>query len=237
MLGLGVVLAASVVGAQDGWREAPGVVAPSVVAMAATAGDAVVVTARTLIAEKWAVHPDSVVVRFTNPADASRALSSFVSLIGSGEADAELLLVDRQSAPGTPPIRLHAGLRGRALLAARALERGDTVRADAIVVRDTVLWGRPAFTRGGTARVPAIGWIARRAIAAGERLAEPAVAPAPAVSSGDPVRAIYRDGSLALALRGIAANSAELGQRVTVRIDLRRRLDGIAVAPGVVALR
>jgi hypothetical protein len=38
-------------------------------------------------------------------------------------------------------------------------------------------------------------------------------------------------------LRGIAGNSAEVGQRVTVRIDMRRRLDGIAVAPGVVALR
>jgi flagella basal body P-ring formation protein FlgA len=194
--------------------------------------------ARQLVAEKWGVPMATVVVQPVPPvANASRELDPrFISLVGSGEQNAELLLVDRSAAPGTPPVRFRAGTRTRALLATRTLARGDTLTGMDLLARDTVLWGKPI---GGTsaARVPAVGWIARRTIAAGERLAEPAVMPAPAVSSGDPVRAIYRDGSLALALRGVAGNTAEVGQRVTVRIDMRRRLDGIAVAPGVVALR
>ncbi|MCU0648095.1 MAG: flagellar basal body P-ring formation chaperone FlgA [Gemmatimonadaceae bacterium] len=225
------VLAASVVSAQMGASDATpaiGVVVPDA---------PVSVIARTLVGEKWAMHPDSIVVRFATPTDAYRQLSTFVTLIGTGDGDAELLLVDRQAPPGTPPIRVHAGTRTRALIATRALARGDTVRTDMVAERDTVLWGRPTNARTSIARTPTIGWIARRVIAAGERLAEPAVAPAPAITTGDPVRAVFRDGSLALALRGTATNTAEVGQRVTVRIDMRRRLDGIAVAPGVVALR
>ena len=193
--------------------------------------------ARQLVAEKWGLSPAMVVVSAVSTAPVATSVpdARFAAVIGSGEQNAELLLVDRAAPPGTPPLRFHAGTRTRALLAVRAIARGDTLRATDLVSRDTVLWGRPS-TMSAT-REPAAGWIARRPIAAGERLAEPAVMPAPAVTSGDAVRAVYRDGSLALALRGIAANSADVGQRVTVRIDMRRRLDGIAVAPGVVALR
>jgi flagellar basal body P-ring formation protein FlgA len=194
--------------------------------------------ARQLVADKWGVPMAAVVVQPVPPiADVPRDLDArFVTLVGSGEQNAELLLVDRSAAPGTPPLRFRAGTRTRAMLATRTLVRGDTLSGTDLVGRDTVLWGKPASGVAAT-RTPSVGWIARRQIAAGERLAEPAVTPAPAVSSGDPVRAIYRDGSLALALRGVANNTAEVGQRVSVRIDMRRRLDGIAVAPGVVALR
>lgn len=213
-------------------HSAPVVVAPS------RSGPTPLEMARQLVAEKWNVPVTEIVVRESAPTSGGATLDPrFVTLIGSGEQNAELLLVDRSAPPGTPPLRLKAGVRTRAAVAGRPLARGDTLTAADVVLRDTTLWGRPMARVASESRLPAAGWIVRRAIAPGERLAEPAVTPAPAVSTGDPVRAIYRDGSLAIALRGIAANTADVGQRVTVRIDARRRLDGIAVAPGVVALR
>ncbi|MCC6243481.1 MAG: flagellar basal body P-ring formation protein FlgA [Gemmatimonadaceae bacterium] len=124
----------------------------------------------------------------------------------------------------------------RLSVATRAIPRGDSLRAGDIAVRDTTIVWRWSTTAPDT--TPAqIGWVARRAIAAGEVLRAPAVGPAPVVNVGSKVSAIYQDGPVRILITGIATNSAALGAPVGVRIDPTRRLDGIAVAPHTVRLR
>ena len=125
--------------------------------------------------------------------------------------------------------------RMRLSLAARALQRGDTLRSEDIAMVDTsVVWrwaSRPDTTRA------AVGWIARRPIAIGEVLRYPAVTAPPVVHVGTRVSLIYLDGPVRIVLTGVATNTAPLGAPVGVRIDPTRRLDGIAVAPNTVRLR
>lgn len=81
-----------------------------------------------------------------------------------------------------------------------------------------------------------VGWTTRRVIAAGELLRPPAVAPPTAVRAGDAVAVVYAAEGVTLRLRGTAAADAPVGGRVTVRIDMRRRLEGVVAGPGVVQL-
>lgn len=125
--------------------------------------------------------------------------------------------------------------RVRLTVAARALQRGDTLRAEDIALVDTsIVWRWSNVAPDTTRAVP--GWITRRAIAAGEVLRAPAVGAAPIVSAGSRVSVIYQDGPVRILLSGIAVNNAPLGAPVGVRIDANRRLDGIAVAPNTVRL-
>ena len=120
-------------------------------------------------------------------------------------------------------------------VARHALLTGDTVRADNIATLDTTivwLWSAAPDTSRAVD-----GWIARRAIRAGEVLRSPAIMAPPVVSAGARVDAIWQDGPLRLVLSGIATNSAAIGAAVGVRIDPSRRLDGVAIAPNLVRLR
>lgn len=120
--------------------------------------------------------------------------------------------------------------------ATRALPRGETLGAGDFTLADTVIawhWNRvqPDSTRA------VIGWVTRRAIAAGEFLRSPSIAPANVVTAGTTVTVLWNDGTLRLTLKGTATNNAALGAPVGVRIDRNRRLDGLAVAPNTVRLR
>jgi flagella basal body P-ring formation protein FlgA len=81
-----------------------------------------------------------------------------------------------------------------------------------------------------------VGWTTRRTIAAGEALREPAVGRPVAMKAGDPVDVLWKSNGIALKLRGVAAGSASLGERVAVRIDSRRRMEGIAAGPALVRI-
>ena len=117
-------------------------------------------------------------------------------------------------------------------VAARALARGLTLTADHIAAVDG---------KGGSAlcalRSALVGSQTRRLIAAGEPLREPAVAPPNVVAANAPVAVVYRDTGIEVRLKGVAQNAAPLGGRVTVHVDVRRRLDGVVVAPGVVLVK
>ena len=126
--------------------------------------------------------------------------------------------------------------RVRLSVATHALQRGDTLRSSDIAVVDTNIVWRWSTSASDTTPAQA-GWIARRAIAAGEVLRAPAVGAPALVTAGDRVSVIYQDGPLRLLLTGVATNSAPRGAAVGVRIDPTRRLDGIAVAPNTVRLR
>jgi flagellar basal body P-ring formation protein FlgA len=122
---------------------------------------------------------------------------------------------------------------GRRLpVAARALARGVVLSESDISMVPHAEVPNGNVPNGET---PNAGWVTRRAIAAGEVLRAPAVAPPTVVEAGRPVDLVWRDGTLELRLRGVAANSAPLGGRVAVRVD-RRRYEGIAAGPAVVRL-
>ncbi len=80
------------------------------------------------------------------------------------------------------------------------------------------------------------GWIARRAIRAGEMLRHPAVAPAPLVRRGTPIAAVLDHGALYLSLSAIALGDGHAGDRVAVRLGPNRILRGTVSGPARVAL-
>ncbi len=118
----------------------------------------------------------------------------------------------------------------------RSLSRGDTLLESDIEMRDTTVSDRRFGALQDSDRARA-GWIARRAIAAGELLRTPSVSPLPAVTGGATVSVIYQDGPVRLVMTGVATNSAPIGAPVSVRIDNTRRLDGVASAPNTVRLK
>lgn len=140
----------------------------------------------------------------------------------------------RAASSETPEGVARGMARVRFTVATRALQRGDTLRAEDIAVIDTSIvwrWNTPPDT---TRAQP--GWVTRRAITAGEVLRSPAVGAAPIVKAGTAVKVIYQDGPVRILLSGVATNNAALGAPVGVRIDATRRLDGIAVAANTVRL-
>jgi flagella basal body P-ring formation protein FlgA len=77
-----------------------------------------------------------------------------------------------------------------------------------------------------------IGFTARRLIATGEPLRAPAVIPPRLVASGDMVDVIWRDGSIVVTAKGRATRAAGAGERIAVRIDEKRTVEGMVVAAG-----
>jgi flagella basal body P-ring formation protein FlgA len=142
-----------------------------------------------------------------------------------------------QAASATPASTVARGTaRVRLSVAARAVQRGDTLRAEDIAIVDTtIVWRWTTIAPDTTRALP--GWIAHRPITAGEVLRFPAVSAPAIVNAGATVLAIYQDGQVRIRLTGTATNTASLGAPVGVRIDPTRRLDGIAVAPNTVRLR
>jgi flagella basal body P-ring formation protein FlgA len=55
-----------------------------------------------------------------------------------------------------------------------------------------------------------------------------------AVKPGQDVRIVYVHGPVELSLTGRAAGSGSIGERVAVRAETGKRLEGVIVAPGTV---
>jgi flagella basal body P-ring formation protein FlgA len=114
-------------------------------------------------------------------------------------------------------------------VAARPIERGATITENDIGTATAPNWGPPV-------QAPAwpMGWRARRSIAAGERLATPAVAPPDAVRAGETVRITLDGPTVRLTTTATALGSATVGARVAVRLDNGRRIEGTVTGPGAV---
>ena len=56
------------------------------------------------------------------------------------------------------------------------------------------------------------------------------------VSANEPVSVEWADRNVLLTIRGIVTRNAALGERVTVRTELGRRVDATVVAPGRVRI-
>jgi flagella basal body P-ring formation protein FlgA len=79
---------------------------------------------------------------------------------------------------------------------------------------------------------PLVGWMTRRMIAAGEPLRAPAIAAPQLVKSGDLVEVVWGHNGIVVTMRGRATRSAAVGERIAVRMDAQRKLEGTVVAPG-----
>jgi flagella basal body P-ring formation protein FlgA len=115
-------------------------------------------------------------------------------------------------------------------VATRPLARGAVLTADDIAPKGT---GAARCTQ----RAAVIGSVTRRVINAGEVLREPAVTPQNAVAANEKVAVVWRDAGIEVRLTGTAMNAAPIGGRVTVHVDVRRRLEGTLVAPGLVQIK
>ncbi len=127
---------------------------------------------------------------------------------------------------------------GAISVAARDLPRGATLTAEDIRITttdDAAGIGEGVAPIGASEVGP--GWVTRRVIAEGEPLRVPAVGPPLFIRAGEDVIVVSRRGAIELRLRGRAMGAAGEGDRVTVRIDSRRRLEGIAAAPGLVHIQ
>jgi flagella basal body P-ring formation protein FlgA len=111
----------------------------------------------------------------------------------------------------------------------------DLARGEVLALTDIVPVSSPASADEDAAD-SLVGWTTRRVISAGEPLRAPAVSPPNLVKAGDTVQAIWRGKTIELRIAGTAAGSAALGERVLVRVDARRRLEGVVIGPALVQL-
>jgi flagella basal body P-ring formation protein FlgA len=129
---------------------------------------------------------------------------------------------------------LRAGFEDTVLVAARPLAAGTRLAASDLRSEPRVCWGPPAPPSGSR---PGPGWEVRRALAAGEALARPAVVPPTLVEAGEPVRLVWGGGAVQVSVVGIALNRARQGELVRARVEGRSgRLVGTATATGTAVI-
>jgi flagella basal body P-ring formation protein FlgA len=185
---------------------------------------------RTEVAARWGVAVAQVHVEWSSPEDAATlAQDAGFRMIGGGSDGVWFIDVDGAEGRATR-LRMRAGSDAVLPVAARDLERGTTLTDADIARESTVQWGAPARQDHAVEA----GWVTRRRIARGETLAEPGVTAPNAVEAGDNVRIVYAHGPIELVLAGRAAGSGALGEKIAVRADTGRRLEGVIVAPGTV---
>jgi flagella basal body P-ring formation protein FlgA len=146
-----------------------------------------------------------------------------------GIAVVGLLLATALPLRAQAPAATTLGVTRTVPVATRALPRGASLTPADYQIMPAVV--RPAL---GQAAPADSGWVTRRPVAAGEALVEPAVGPPALVASGQPVTLIADHPGVRLAIRGTAATSGSLGQRVWVQLDSGRRLRGVVTAPATV---
>jgi flagella basal body P-ring formation protein FlgA len=152
----------------------------------------------------------------------SRVINSLLTVLFLGW----ILLAARAAGAQTVAREVASAPSHRMPVALRTIVRGSVLTADDFEYRDTATRIEP-----DTAQI-APGWVTRRTINAGEILRAPAVEPPTIVSANSPVQVEFVDGNVRLTIRGIAARAGSLGDRVPVRTELGKRIEGTVVAPG-----
>jgi flagella basal body P-ring formation protein FlgA len=127
-------------------------------------------------------------------------------------------------------IRLRVGITIRQLVAVRVLKPGMRLAGSDYREEPHVAWGPPGAE---DQTVPEPGWIVRRMIGPGDVLDRFRVAPPPLVMAGQPVRILWTQGNVSVALEGTALNDAVMGG--TIRVRTRQHtgmMTGTVTAPG-----
>ncbi len=151
--------------------------------------------------------------------------SGLVSLLGGLAATTRGAQTPSVAAPAAAPL----GVERTVPVAVHAIPRGTSLKSSDYQIVAAVL--RPALRNAAAAES---GWVTRRAVSAGEPLVEPAVGPPALVASGQLVSFVAEHAGVHLSIRGTAASSGKLGDRIWVRLEAGRRLRGVVTAPGTV---
>lgn len=189
---------------------------------------------RDLLAGVWEVDPNVLHLEWGRPrAGVLPPGFSEVDLLGGGRDGMWVVSLHRPGHPSdSRSVLLRAGVVLTQPVAKRGLPRGRVVSDADIEIRPRVHWGSPEealVTVEG-------GWVTHRRFDRGELLASPGIRPPLMVESGSPVQVRWARGGVEISLRGRAVGSAAMGERVRVRTENGRRLDGIATGPGTVTV-
>ena len=181
------------------------------------------------VANQWNVRPDDVELEWGRIRHGeSIADDTAFRLLGRG-ADGWFAVHFEPSARPALAVRLRAAFVDTVPVASRSLAAGVALAAGDIALAELARWGPP--TEAGI--VPAVGWRVRRAVAAGEPLGRPNIAPPLLVQAGEAVRLVWISRSIHIVIEGVAANDAVLGGEVRVRLsDRRGKARGVVTGRG-----
>ena len=150
-------------------------------------------------------------------------------LLGRGEDGWFIVSVEPVDRPARA-IRLRAGVTVRQQVAVRVLKPGMHLDEGDYREEPHVAWGPPSPE---DQPLPTPGWIVRRMIGPGDVLDRFRVAPPPVITAGQPVRILWNQGNVSVALEGTALNDAAMGATVRVRTGQRvGMMTGTVIAPG-----
>ena len=183
------------------------------------------------IARRWSIAPDKVQLDWGDtPARLMDRPAEGADLSG-GTTDSWVLSLPADGADASRRLLVRAGARRSLPVAAHEIPRGQMIGDADVTWADRVEWGPP-----GAKHVDPVGMQAQRRIPTGETLVEPTVLPGPWVESRDPVEVLFQKGRVTIALRGTALGDGRPGERVHVRLEDGRRVQGRAIGPGRVSL-
>ena len=172
------------------------------------------------VARTWGTDTAGLVLRFGGGAPVDRGDSTVIRLLGRGDGGWFAVTFEAAGHPATA-LRLRAGKAAERIVASRPLRVGARLAEGDLRTEPVVQWGPPDQS---SAAGPGVGWVVRRVLAAGDPLDPSRVEPPPAITSGDPIRLWWREGSVAVALEGTALNDAPVGGRVRVRTSQPSRV-------------
>jgi len=185
------------------------------------------------VGRSWSVDPDRVQLTWGNISGEVPDRIVSVRLLGTGAGGYWIALLASADPMATPArIRVRAGVERLVPVAASRLTRGLVLSVDDIAHTSSLVWGPPKDTSGGVQP----GWVVHRVFSKGDELKTPGVRRPNAVESGTEVEIIWKRGSVAVSLMGVALGSGPIGSRIRVRTETGRRLEGVATKPGVVVV-
>lgn len=187
--------------------------------------------ARMLVGETWHATPADLVLQWGRlPAMPDSLQDATLRLGGSGR-DGWFVLTIVPTAGRPVAITLRAGVPRTMPVATAALTVGREVAATDVTWVERIAWGRPT----DSAPIDPVGWEVRRALGAGDVLAEPLVRAPLLVLAGDPVTFIWERGSVRMERVALAQSPAREGDLVRAQVG-GTRLTGRVVGPGIAML-
>lgn len=184
------------------------------------------------VAESWGVPASDVRLEWGRLPEHPLPADAPFRLVGRGSDGWFAVVVNR---PDASPyaLRVRAGVRVTMPVATRALTAGHAITEDDVQQVERVRWGVPA---GEPVQSP-IGAVTRRAVAAGDLLRSPTIAPPTLVTSGDRVRVTFQRGGVTVSATGTAVGRGALGETISVRLDTGyRRIRAVVVGTGAVQI-
>jgi flagella basal body P-ring formation protein FlgA len=186
-------------------------------------------------AAAWHVTPDRIRLTFEIAGGDTAAAHGVLKLAGDGSTGVwTLAFAASENATPTLWALARAGTVDTVPVAARALPRDIALSDSDVTLAPVTSWGPPSSRAGRPVRLT--GWVTRRMVAAGEPLRDPAVVPPQLITSGSRVTVLYSRDGVEIRLSGTASGSASFGELVTVRIDTKRRVRGVAAGPALVRI-